>query len=117
MLSVNNSYAKAAIHSRRGVLIAIYIPWLLAECLQFNPVVSYFTSWLGSFIVFYFSLISPLKYHSIDRPLKYQILRPIVLIQLIFAGFMCCTSIFYFMDHMGYEYLSNMNLKDFETGE
>ncbi len=105
------------IPSKSRILFVIYLPWILAECLQFNPVVSYFTSWLGSFIVFYFSLISSFKYHSLDRPIKHQILRPIVLIQLIFAGFMCCTSIFYFMDHMGYEYFTNVDLRDFQPGE
>ncbi|QNN43016.1 hypothetical protein H9L23_02605 [Pedobacter roseus] len=36
-------------------------------------------------------------------------MRPIFLTQLIFAGFMCTTSIFYFMDHLGYRYLTEVN--------
>ena len=103
--------------SRGSILIAIYIPWIIAECVKFNPVISYLTAWMGSFFVFYLTLLSPWKYHSLDRPLRFQTLRPIVLIQLVFAGFMCSTSIFYFMDHVGYEYLNKVSLIDFQAGD
>lgn len=117
MESVNNRHTLPCIPSRRRILIAIYLPWVAAECLQFDPVTSYFIAWIGSFVVFYLSLISPLRYYTPDRPLKFQILRPIVLIQLIFAGFMCCTSIFYFIDHLGYKYLTDVDLRDFQAGD
>ncbi|MEE1945154.1 hypothetical protein VRU48_08545 [Pedobacter sp. KR3-3] len=42
-------------------------------------------------------------------------MRPIVLIQLIFAGFMCTTSIFYFLDHMGYEYFNKVSILPFKA--
>jgi hypothetical protein len=85
--------------SRAGILFLVYTPWVLAECLTLYPTVSYLISWLGSFMIFYLTLLSPVRFLSRDRPLQFQVLRPIVLIQLIFAGFMCCTSIFYFIDH------------------
>ncbi|RYE57803.1 MAG: hypothetical protein EOP48_05000 [Sphingobacteriales bacterium] len=105
------------ITSLKSIIVAIYLPWIIAEFLQFDPVISYITAWIGSFIVFYLTLFSPLKYLSLDRPLKFQILRPIVLIQLIFAGFMCCTSIFYFIDHIGYEYFTKVRIMNFQSGD
>jgi hypothetical protein len=44
-------------------------------------------------------------------------MRPIVLVQLIFAGFMCCTSVFFFLDHMGYEYFTRVTIIPFRVSE
>jgi len=101
--------------SRQKVLILIYIPWFLAIAVQLNPVVSFFVAWLGSFFIFYWTLFSRVKFIPHDLPLAKQIMRPIVLIQLIFAGFMCCTSIFYFMDHLGYEYFNKTSILPFRV--
>lgn len=117
MQLANNQYYNTQNPSRGSILIAVYIPWIFAEWIQINPVISYFAAWLGSFLVFYLTLLSPWKYHSLDRPLIFQTLRPIVLIQLVFAGFMCCTSIFYFMDHLGYEYFTHVRLNNFQAGD
>ena len=38
-----------------------------------------------------------------DLPFSEQLMRPIFLVQIIFAGYMCCTSIFYFFNALGYE--------------
>jgi hypothetical protein len=103
--------------SRQKVLILIYIPWLLSLMVQIDPVVSYFVAWLGSFFIFYWTLFSPVKFISHDLPLGKQVMRPIVLVQLIFAGFMCCTSIFYFLDHMGYEYFTKVTIIPFEIND
>lgn len=103
---------------RIQTLIPAYLVWFIAECLQVYPVLSYFIAWLGSFFIFYITLFSTLKFHSLDRPLIHQIMRPIFLVQLIFAGFMCCTSICYFMDHLGYTHLLPDNQRYFQaTGQ
>jgi hypothetical protein len=44
-------------------------------------------------------------------------MRPIFLLQLIFAGFMCCTSIFFFINHLGYEYFEKVNSTNFVVNE
>nr|WP_207422782.1 hypothetical protein [Pedobacter sp. SYSU D00873] len=44
-------------------------------------------------------------------------MRPIFLQQLIFAGFMCCTSIFYFIDSMGYKYFEQIAKVDLAAVE
>ncbi len=38
----------------------------------------------------------------IDRILSEQLMRPLFLTQLIFAGYMCCTTVFYYLDTLGY---------------
>jgi len=78
-----------------------------------NPISSYLIAWLGSVFIFYLTLFSPLKYLDEGTPISRQVMRPIVLLQLVFAGFMCCTSIFYFLDHIGYQYLRDINSKNF----
>jgi hypothetical protein len=103
--------------SRQKVLILIYIPWLVSVMVQLDPVISFFTAWLGSFFIFYWTLLSNVKFVPHDMPLNKMVMRPIVIIQLIFAGFMCCTSIFYFMDHMGYEYFSKKSIMPFMVNE
>ncbi len=44
-------------------------------------------------------------------------MRPIFLLQLIFAGFMCCTSIFFFLNHLGYEYFEKISPVKFTANE
>lgn len=90
-------------------ILLIYIPVLLAYSFEFNSEFSYVIAWLGSFFIFYISWVSSSKYLNTDLPISKQIMRPIFLIQLIFAGVMCCTSIFYFLNHVGYEYFTKLN--------
>jgi len=99
------------------MIILICMPWILATLMSYDPVSSYFVAWLGTFFIFFISIGSRLSYHQQDLLLSQQTMRPIVLIQLVFAGFMCCTSIFYFMDHLGYQYFKNMNADTFEATE
>ncbi len=103
--------------SRQKVLILIFFPWIVSLMVQIDPVVSYLVAWLGSFFIFYWTLFSRVKYIPHDLPLSKMVMRPIVLIQLIFAGFMCCTSIFYFLDHMGYEYFTKVTSMPFKPTE
>ena len=44
-----------------------------------------------------------------DRPFAEQLMRPMFIIQIIFAGYMCCTSIFYFFNLLGYDDFSKAN--------
>ncbi len=82
--------------------IVLFIPWLLSFLLRDYAVVSYLTAWLGSFFIFYITLTGRVKALPEDRSVAEQLLRPIFLVQLIFAGYMCCTSIFYFFNILGY---------------
>ncbi len=83
--------------------ILLYLPWGLSLLLQSNPIVSYFTAWLGSFFIFYVTLTGKIRPLPTDRPLAEQLMRPIFIVQIVFAGYMACTSIFYFLSVLGYE--------------
>jgi len=85
-----------------GIYIILYIPWLLSLGFESAPIESYFIAWLGSFFIFYVTLTGKLKSLPTDRAISEQLMRPIFLLQIIFAGFMCITSIFYFFDVLGY---------------
>jgi hypothetical protein len=87
----------------------LFIPWLLSLIVQVVPIASYLVAWSGSFFIFYMTLTGKIKPLPTDRSAAEQLMRPIYIIQIIFAGYMCCTSIFYFMNIMGYEYLDRVN--------
>jgi hypothetical protein len=92
-----------------GVYIILFLPWLLAVLFNPYPVTSYFLAWLGSFYIFYLSLTGTLKPLPTDRSIPSQLMRPIFLAQIIFAGFMCLTSIFYLFNTLGYEDFKKIN--------
>ncbi len=92
-----------------GVYVILFFPWLLAMLFNPYPVTSYFISWLGSIFIFYISLTGKLKPIPTDRSIPAQLMRPIFLAQIIFAGFMCLTSIFYLFNTLGYEDFKKIN--------
>ena len=93
-----------------ALIVSLYIPWLLATVLQAAPMTSYWIAWLGSFYIFYQTWFSSYRFVLPDLPIHQQIMRPVFLQQAIFAGFMCCTSIFYLLDTLGYQYLEQVNI-------
>lgn len=84
-------------------LLILYIPWIVSLILSADAVLSYLVAWAGSFFIFYWSLSGKIKALPADYPVSQQLMRPLFLVQIIFAGYMCCTSIFYFLELLGYE--------------
>jgi hypothetical protein len=84
-------------------LFILYTPWLLSLLFSSDPVLSYFIAWLGSFFIFFLTLSGKIRPLPTDRSFAEQIMRPVILVQIIFAGYMCCTSIFYLLNIFGYE--------------
>lgn len=84
-------------------LLALYIPWVLSLLFESDPSLSYFIAWLGSFYIFSITLTGWVKPLPNDRSFAEQLMRPILLVQIIFAGYTCCTSIFYMLNILGYE--------------
>lgn len=82
--------------------LILYVPWLLSLLFQSSPVISFLIAWLGSFCIFYVTLAGWVKPLPTDLRVAEQLMRPIFLVQIIFAGYCCCTSIFYFLDLLGY---------------
>jgi hypothetical protein len=70
---------------------------------------SYVVFGVAGGIIFYVTLTGKTKALPDDRTMAEQLMRPIFIVQIIFAGYMCSTSIFYFLSLMGYEYLTKVN--------
>ncbi|MDB5149852.1 MAG: hypothetical protein JWQ57_3872 [Mucilaginibacter sp.] len=87
----------------------LYLPWGLALLFKSDPVLSYFTAWLGSILIFYLTLSGWLVPLPKDRPIAEQLMRPIFLVQAIFAGYMAVTTIFYFLNLIGYVDFQKIN--------
>jgi len=68
-----------------------------------DPISSYLIAWAGSFYIFFVTISGKIKPLPSDLPIAEQIMRPLFLTQIIFAGYMACTSIFYFMEVLGYQ--------------
>lgn len=83
--------------------LALYIPWVLSLFFESDPLLSYFIAWLGSFYIFSLTITGWVKPLPDDRSFADQLMRPVFLVQIIFAGYMCCTSIFYVLNILGYE--------------
>lgn len=81
----------------------LYVPWVLAIIFKGAPELSYLIAWLGSFFIFYITFSGWIKPIPDDRSVAEQLMRPIFLVQIIFAGYMCCTSIFFFLNVLGYQ--------------
>ncbi len=84
--------------------LLLLIPLFLSYIFSTEIVTSYFIAWAGSIWVFYYSLSGNLRPLPTDRPLFEQAMRPLVLPQIIFGGYMAFTSVFYFFDQLGYKF-------------
>ena len=82
--------------------LILYLPWVISILFRSEPTVSYLIAWLGSFYIFYICYSGRIKPLPDDRGIGEQIMRPIFLVQIIFVGYMACSSIFYFFNLLGY---------------
>ena len=90
-------------------LFVLFIPWGLSLLLKSDPILSYFIAWLGSFFIFFVTLTGQIKPLPEDRAFAEQLMRPIFIVQIIFAGYMSCTSIFFFFSVLGYDNFQKLN--------
>jgi hypothetical protein len=84
--------------------LLLFIPYLVSLLFSEDPDTAYSIAWLGSFWIFWLSISGRIKPLPKDLSLGDQFMRPVVLTQLVFAGYMAVTSIFYFLDLHGYTY-------------
>ncbi|MGI4751808.1 MAG: exosortase Y-associated Wzy-like protein [Janthinobacterium lividum] len=94
-------------------LFVLYLPWIFSWLLSSFPQQSYFVAWFGSFVILYLSMSGWVKPIPTDRSLGEQLMRPLFLTQVIFTGYMSCSTIFYFFNQLGYEnfHLTNQLFK------
>ena len=83
--------------------LVLYLPWLFSLIFKSDSQVSFLIAWLGSLFIFYITLTGWVKPIPKDLSVPEQLMRPIFLVQIIFAGYTCTTSIFYFLDVLGYQ--------------
>ncbi len=98
---------------KANTIIPLFAPWIFTEVISYNPIASFGLAWLATFFIFYYSVTGPLRANYIDLPLRSQVMRPLILIQLVFAGLMSGTSIFYFLNHLGYYFLTDIKSSSF----
>ncbi|MFD2161038.1 exosortase Y-associated Wzy-like protein [Paradesertivirga mongoliensis] len=82
--------------------LLLYIPWLLSLAFAYLPVLSFFVAWLGSFYIFYLTYSGRIKELPTDLPIAEQLMRPIFLVHVIFAGYMSVSPIFNLLDALGW---------------
>ena len=70
------------------------------------PVLSWWVAWLGSLILLCASVVPSIFTVPSDRAWRDQTLRPCVLLQVVFVGYNCLTSLFFWADLNGFYYLS-----------
>jgi hypothetical protein len=73
--------------------VILFIPFFLSSAFSGIPEISYMIAWLGLFFILWFSLsgiLGPVEYNIFEMPM-----RPLVLTQLIFIGYMGISSIFF----------------------
>ncbi|UKT64382.1 exosortase Y-associated Wzy-like protein [Pedobacter mucosus] len=95
----------------------LYIPFLLAWLTSEQFHASYLIAWFGSLAIFYLSYNGWIKKLPEDYKVIEQLMRPIFLMQIIFAGYMCCTSIFYYINAIGYKYFDYKGYSFFLTND
>lgn len=81
--------------------LLLFAPWILSEMLSYIPGVSFTIAWLGSFYIFYLAYSGKIKDLPSDLPVSEQLMRPIFLVHVIFAGYMSVSPIFNFLDATG----------------
>jgi len=91
--------------------LILYIPFIIAWATAAQPHFSYLVAWGGSFFIFFISYSDMIKKLPKDLKTLEQFLRPIYLVQIIFAGYMSCTSIFYYLNAVGYQYFNFLGPK------
>ncbi len=97
--------------------IVLYLPYLVSVAFRSLPHTSYLIAWLGSFFIFFVCFKGFIKKLPDDLPLFEQLLRPIFFLQIVFAGYMACTSIFYYVNALGYEYITYIGNRNFISGD
>lgn len=83
--------------------LILFFPWIFASLFSGNPQLSFSIAWLGSILNLILVFYGFIKSAPSDFPRSEQLMRPMFVSQLIFVGYMCLTSIFFYLDLLGYK--------------
>ncbi|WP_338767562.1 hypothetical protein WAF17_06060 [Bernardetia sp. ABR2-2B] len=93
--------------------LLLYLPVFLAFLFHStSPSLAYWTAWSGSLWIYLVTFTGTVKKLPTDRPVLNQVFRPFFLVHLIFSGYMAVTSIFFYLDSMGYLYLDKIKAEE-----
>lgn len=84
-------------------IFLLFIPWLLSVVFTESTTASYAFAWGGHWLIFYLSLTGRIIPIEGERT-QSRVMQPIVINQIIFAGFSGISTIFYFLSINGYYY-------------
>src|ERR1041384_7826367 len=84
--------------------LLLFIPYALAVLTADSPTVSFTVAWLGSYALIGLSLSGLIKPLPPGRSALEQLMRPIVLTQVIFVSYGSLTSVFAMLGALGYRY-------------
>ena len=90
-----------------GYLI-LFLPYGVASALASLPLASYLVAWAGSVLILWLTLSGRVRPMPGGRSAFDQVMRPIVLTQVLFAGYSFLSSVFYVADINGFYYLSRV---------
>ena len=85
--------------------LLLFVPFGLAAALAPVPLVSYLVAWAGSLWILWLTISGHVKPLPGEVSAFDQVMRPIVLTQLLFASYNFLSSIFYVADLHGFYYL------------
>lgn len=92
--------------------LLFFIPYLISLLYQEDPETKYWICWGGSFWIFWVTFAGWANPLPRDRSFVQQFMRPFIFAHLLFAGYMCLTSVFYFMHYHGYFYFEQIDVPD-----
>lgn len=84
--------------------IIFFIPFIISYFTT-DPVVTYLISWTGSLFLIVYSIY--IDYKSNGEKLRF--FSPLILSQGLFWGYTAITSIFYFLDQLGYQFFERIS--------
>ncbi|RZK42866.1 MAG: hypothetical protein EOO90_05950 [Pedobacter sp.] len=90
--------------------IVFFIPFILSYLIK-DPISSYLVSWGGSVFLIVYSIYIDKKIN--DEKLKF--FKPLVLSQCLFWVYTAVTSVFYFLDQLGYDFFEKVDYANMDV--
>ena len=87
----------------------LFVPFALATTLAALPLASYLAAWVGSFFILWLTIRGHVKPLPGGESALDQVMRPVVLTQVLFAFYNFLSSVFYVADLHGFYYLARLS--------
>lgn len=84
--------------------LVLFIPFVFSYLTKENSILSFSISWLGSIFILWYTLSKLVNHNGSNFSLRTNFMHPLFLTQFVFVGYMCFTSMFFFLNSLGYTY-------------